>query len=191
MHAASRVRSSLRTLGKTKSLANEPSDLPFTPCDPTARTADIVHSSLAIEDLQKKYIETLIARRDELKNRCHRSEQGAKKSKGQDAAAEQQEETDKELILNLHAQLRNRLGDTNYNRMIESRGSVFKNKPRLPAHMNDLDDDALIELIHRPGPEDAEGSSAPIARAKKTAQKIRGGGGYTDKTPRSDEIGSG
>ncbi|KAJ7472091.1 hypothetical protein FB451DRAFT_1175849 [Mycena latifolia] len=73
-----------------------------------------------------------------------------------------------------------------YEKLIQSRPSLSKLRPTLPPKIKHIHGDAIkahIHWQHRPGPEEAEGSRVPAARAAAKREKILGGGGHNDKIP--------
>ncbi|KAJ6552012.1 hypothetical protein DFH09DRAFT_1086134 [Mycena vulgaris] len=160
-------------------------------CATSSKTADILKSARTLAEQQKEYFDVLSERLEDAR-KSRDGSADAKSSMEDDGRAEEAvSKKNLKIIEGLHAELEAQLGSESYGKLLQSRPSLGKTAPTLPAAMKGVQGAAIREYIRH---NITGGSGAPAARGEtllKTTRKIRGGGGYDDEIPNPNEIGSG
>ncbi|KAJ7472103.1 hypothetical protein FB451DRAFT_1175861 [Mycena latifolia] len=161
-------------------------------CHPSSTTEHILRSAKQISEMYADYTHTLTERYEQAKKERDSAGEELDAMRREEVGQQGAMEANEKTLQELHIQLRTQLGENAYNKLVESRPFLSKDRPTLPPKIKHIHGDAIKGHIrHRPGPEEAEGSRTPAARAAPKRDKILGGGGHNDKIPEASEIGSG
>ncbi|KAJ7472083.1 hypothetical protein FB451DRAFT_1175841 [Mycena latifolia] len=161
-------------------------------CTLASPTSDILASAKTMFEASVQYRQILDSRREDTKKERDAVEEELDAVQGEQSAEENVIQANEKTLADLHTKLRTQLGDEANEKLMQSRPSLSKVRPTLPVTMKNVKGGAVHKYIqHGAGPEEAEGSRAPAARAAPKRDKILGGGGHNDKIPEASEIGSG